>query len=193
MITNLSFCLQQSLPGDVLITAGFISYVGYFTKQYRTEMLDGMWIPFLLNQTNPFVISDALDPIQMLVNDAVVATWENEGLPSDRMSVENATILTVCERWPLMVDPQLQGVKWIKRRYGSDLKVSCTWCLSIVLFNQCIICLRNYEICKYGQYSFLVSSVILLYWDKRIGLHHHYFWATNFDKGTVVVVIELNE
>ena len=45
----------------------------------------------------------------LVVDDAVVAGWNNEGLPSDRMSTENATILTTCERWPLMIDPQLQG------------------------------------------------------------------------------------
>ena len=39
------------------------------------------------------------------------------------MSTENATILTTCERWPLMIDPQLQGIKWIKQRYGEKLKV----------------------------------------------------------------------
>merc|ERR1711881_598159 len=38
-------------------------------------------------------------------------------------SIENATILTNCERWPLMVDPQFQGLKWIKKRYGEDLKI----------------------------------------------------------------------
>ncbi len=38
-----------------------------------------------------------------------MAGWNNEGLPSDRMSTENATVLTTCERWPLMIDPQLQG------------------------------------------------------------------------------------
>lgn len=52
-----------------------------------------------------------------------IASWANEGLPSDRMSIENATILTNCERWPLMIDPQLQGYKWIRMRYGSGLKV----------------------------------------------------------------------
>ncbi|XP_074975478.1 dynein axonemal heavy chain 9 isoform X4 [Caretta caretta] len=59
----------------------------------------------------------------MLTDDADIAAWQNEGLPADRMSTENATILTNCERWPLMVDPQLQGIKWIKTKYGEDLRV----------------------------------------------------------------------
>ena len=46
----------------------------------------------------------------MLTDDAQIASWNNEGLPSDRMSTENATILCNCERWPLMIDPQLQVV-----------------------------------------------------------------------------------
>jgi len=61
--------------------------------------------------------------LTLVVDDAVVAGWNNEGLPSDRMSTENATILTTCERWPLMIDPQLQGIKWIKQRYGEKIKV----------------------------------------------------------------------
>lgn len=39
------------------------------------------------------------------------------------MSSENATILTNSSRWPLMIDPQLQGIKWIKNKYGDELKV----------------------------------------------------------------------
>lgn len=64
-----------------------------------------------------------LDPLTMLTDDADIAAWQNEGLPADRMSTENATILNSCQRWPLMVDPQLQGIKWIKNKYGDGLKV----------------------------------------------------------------------
>ncbi|MGH0148390.1 UNVERIFIED_CONTAM: hypothetical protein FKN15_039512 [Acipenser sinensis] len=80
-----------------------------------------------LNTLNkvPIPLTEGLDPIGMLTDDATVAAWNNEGLPSDRMSTENATILTNCERWPLMIDPQQQGIKWIKNKYGSDLKVVC--------------------------------------------------------------------
>lgn len=68
-------------------------------------------------------MSEGLDVLQLLTDGAQIATWNNENLPSDRMSVENATILTNTERWPLMIDPQLQGVKWIKTREGEELKV----------------------------------------------------------------------
>ena len=47
--------------------------------------------------------------LQVLVDDATVASWVREGLPSDPTSVQNGTILTNSERWPLMMDPQLQA------------------------------------------------------------------------------------
>ena len=33
----------KMLPGDVLIIAGFISYFGCFTKQYRVELFERKW------------------------------------------------------------------------------------------------------------------------------------------------------
>lgn len=68
-------------------------------------------------------LTDGLDPILMLTDDATVAAWHNQGLPNDRMSVENAAILTTSERWPLIIDPQQQGIKWIRNRLGSELRV----------------------------------------------------------------------
>uniref|UniRef100_A0A8B9CMQ0 Dynein axonemal heavy chain 9 n=1 Tax=Anser brachyrhynchus TaxID=132585 RepID=A0A8B9CMQ0_9AVES len=114
---------QSTLCGDVLLITAFVSYLGYFTKKYRQDLLDGIWKPYLHQLKVPIPVTPSLDPLTMLTDDADIAAWQNEGLPADRMSTENATILTNCERWPLMVDPQLQGIKWIKNKYGEDLRV----------------------------------------------------------------------
>ena len=68
-------------------------------------------------------LTDGLDPIVILTDDATVAAWHNQGLPNDRMSTENAAILTTSERWPLIIDPQQQGIQWIRNRLGSELRV----------------------------------------------------------------------
>ncbi|XP_078609718.1 dynein beta chain, ciliary-like isoform X2 [Branchiostoma floridae x Branchiostoma japonicum] len=114
---------EKMLVGDVLLITAFVSYVGCFTKKYRTDLMDERWLPFMKGLKVPIPITPELDPLSMLTDDADIASWNNEGLPSDRMSTENATILSNCERWPLMIDPQLQGIKWIKQKYGADLKV----------------------------------------------------------------------
>uniref|UniRef100_A0A803T9B7 Dynein axonemal heavy chain 17 n=1 Tax=Anolis carolinensis TaxID=28377 RepID=A0A803T9B7_ANOCA len=113
---------EKTLCGDVLLITAFVSYVGYFTKKYRTELLDKFWAPYLQQLKVPIPITPDLDPLSLLTDDADIATWNNQGLPSDRMSSENATILCNTERWPLIVDAQLQGIKWIKNKHGADLK-----------------------------------------------------------------------
>lgn len=114
---------EKTLVGDVLLTAAFVSYLGAFTKRYRLDLMDNIWLPYLKKLPHPIPVLEGLDPLSLLTDDAQVAEWNNEGLPSDRMSTENATILTNCERWPLMIDPQLQGIKWIKTKFGNNLKV----------------------------------------------------------------------
>ncbi|XP_061771898.1 dynein axonemal heavy chain 11 [Nerophis ophidion] len=114
---------QKTLCGDVALTSAFVSYMGYFTRQYRAELLNEKWIPFLKCQKVSIPLTDGLDPILMLTDDATVAAWHNQGLPNDRMSTENAAILTTGERWPLIVDPQRQGIKWIRNQQGTKLRV----------------------------------------------------------------------
>ena len=60
---------------------------------------------FLLQPRIPY--TEKVDPLTLFSDDAQIATWNNEGLPMDRMSTENATILAHSTRWPLMIDPQL--------------------------------------------------------------------------------------
>lgn len=45
-----------------------------------------------------------------------------KGLPLDGFSIENAIILFNSRRWPLMIDPQSQANKWLKK-LQSDRKL----------------------------------------------------------------------
>ncbi|XP_030760043.1 dynein beta chain, ciliary-like isoform X2 [Sitophilus oryzae] len=112
-----------TIPGDILLVTAFISYLGCFTKKYRVDMLEKHWRPYFNTLEIPIPMTEGLDPMTLLTDDALIAQWNNEGLPTDRMSAENACILTNSSRWPLMIDPQLQGIKWIKTKYGDKLKV----------------------------------------------------------------------
>jgi dynein heavy chain len=40
---------EKSLPGNVLLVTAFVSYVGCFTKRYRTDLLQNLWMPKLQN------------------------------------------------------------------------------------------------------------------------------------------------
>lgn len=105
------------LVGDMLLAAAFVSYCGPFTAGFRKE-LTKQWTDYLTQNNAP--LTAGIDPLKALVDDVVVAGWVSEGLPSDRTSVENGTITTNGERWPLMCDPQLQGIAWVKSREANN-------------------------------------------------------------------------
>ncbi len=94
------------LTGDMLLAAAFVSYAGPFTSKFRSQLIKE-WIKFLTDKGAPMTAGIS-DPLKVLVDDATVASWVREGLPSDPTSMQNGTILTNSERWPLMMDPQLQ-------------------------------------------------------------------------------------
>jgi dynein heavy chain len=46
-------------------------------------------------------------------------------LPSDKVSTENGAILTNSERYSLIIDPQLQGITWLKEKEKThDLQIT---------------------------------------------------------------------
>lgn len=50
--------------------------------------------------------------------------WNSCGLPRDRVSTENAILVTQAGRWPLMIDPQEQANRWIRQMETSkNLKI----------------------------------------------------------------------
>jgi len=51
----------------------------------------------------------------VLGDDVTIRIWSVAGLPSDSLSVENGIIMFKSRRWPLMIDPQTQANKFIKK------------------------------------------------------------------------------
>jgi dynein heavy chain len=109
-----------TMVGDVMLSAAFVSYVGAFNQTYRTQLWKEQWIPDL--EERKIIISEGVDPLLVLAGESDFAKWKNEGLAADRSSLENGAIITQCSRWPLLIDPQLQGIKWIRSRV-KDLKI----------------------------------------------------------------------
>ena len=107
---------KKLLVGDAMVAAPFIAYVGPFNGEFRAQLLRDQWLPDLQNREIPSSDVESIDVLKMLSDEAQVAAWKSEGLPADRLSLENAAIITNCSRWPLMIDPQLQGVQWIRKR-----------------------------------------------------------------------------
>eukprot|EP00003_Mantamonas_plastica_P006669 TRINITY_DN1548_c0_g2_i8.p1 TRINITY_DN1548_c0_g2~~TRINITY_DN1548_c0_g2_i8.p1 ORF type:complete len:4445 (-),score=1771.15 TRINITY_DN1548_c0_g2_i8:52-13386(-) len=107
---------ESTLVGDVLLSSVFISYAGSFNRTFRDHLVTNKWVPFL--QGNDIPLSENIDLLSSLTDEAEMAQWFNEGLPTDKVSVENAVITLHSERWPLFIDPQLQASTWIRNRLG---------------------------------------------------------------------------
>lgn len=50
-------------------------------------------------------MSPSANPLSVLTDEAEVAGWNNFGLPPDRVSTENGSILTNSDRYSLIIDP----------------------------------------------------------------------------------------
>jgi dynein heavy chain len=113
----------QLIVGDVLLASSFVSYVGPFNKKYRDIIMQDNFIDFFKKHNIPH--SPAANPLIILTDDAQVAEWNNQKLPSDQVSTENGSILTNSERYSLIIDPQLQGIQWLKMKESeNDLQVT---------------------------------------------------------------------
>ena len=117
---------QKTLIGDVLLASAFVSYAGPFSSTYRRRLVDEFWVPFMKTAANgeSLPLADEPSPLRVLTTDAEIAGWQGQGLPADSLSTENGAIVKSTSRWPLLLDPQLQGISWLKNYEGEEMFVS---------------------------------------------------------------------
>jgi len=105
--------------GNALMSAAFVSYIGPFSSGFRNRLWRDEWLNDIEQRKIPF--TTGIDPLVVLSTLSDQAKWKTEGLPADRVSLENAAVIVSCKRYPLLIDPQLQGIKWIKGKEGSEM------------------------------------------------------------------------
>jgi len=140
----------DALTGDVLLSAGVMSYLGAFTIEFRRDTVQ-QWVDLLCAaglaaSASPSAgvahpsgagaaagdgkvggnIDDEEAPkvefsLSKVMGDAIsIRQWQLKGLPTDAFSADNAVIVANARRWPLMIDPQGQANKWVKNMEQSN-------------------------------------------------------------------------
>ena len=113
------------IVGDCLLASAFVSYLGPFSKRYRDAYVQESLLPLLAAPPNgsPIPITPDAAPLSIVCTESDLAQCRTQGLPADKFSAENAVILMNSTRHTLIIDPQLQALKWIKKRAGKKLEV----------------------------------------------------------------------
>ena len=110
------------LVGDIFLSAACISYYGAFTSSYRHDLMN-LWRDGILATVIP--CSEGSTLLNVMGDPVQIRDWQLNGLPTDQVSTENAVVVTRARRWPLMIDPQGQANKWIKKMESrSNLNVT---------------------------------------------------------------------
>ena len=111
---------ENNFLGDIIISALFISYMAPFSGNYRKRALNT-----LLELCKKYNISYSPNySLENIMSDAVeIRQWTMNGLPNDAVSIENAIMFTNNKKFPLFIDPQLQGNQWIKKLYKGCINI----------------------------------------------------------------------
>ena len=102
------------LIGDVLLSSAFLTYIGFFDHQQRI-MLINQWKDAISDKMIKY--SDDLALTEFLSRPQDRVLWKQEELPDDSLCIENAIILQNYNRYPLIIDPSDQALKYIMNHF----------------------------------------------------------------------------
>ncbi|ORY33069.1 putative motor [Naematelia encephala] len=103
-----------TIVGDVLISAAFLAYAGFFDQQYR-EIAHHEWTDHLIEADITFKQDLGLPEFLSTADDRL--GWQANGLPTDNLCVENAVMLKRYNRYPLIIDPTGQATTYLQNEY----------------------------------------------------------------------------
>jgi dynein heavy chain len=105
---------ENELIGNCLLSSAFLAYCSPFTYEIRQELVNNQWKKNL-NEKN-FLITKNFQIENFLSSNIEISEWISQGLPTDEFSIQNGILTLQTNRFPYCIDPQLQGLLWIKQR-----------------------------------------------------------------------------
>ncbi|CAG9813267.1 unnamed protein product [Phaedon cochleariae] len=121
--TSETFRSQMStIIGDVLLSAAFIAYGGYFDQHYRQNLFT-TWSQHLTQASIQYRADIART--EYLSNPDERLRWQANALPADDLCTENAIMLKRFNRYPLIIDPSGQATEFIMNEF-KDKKITKT-------------------------------------------------------------------
>ncbi|KAG6866267.1 hypothetical protein C0991_006854 [Blastosporella zonata] len=113
---------MSTIVGDVLLSAAFLAYGGFFDQHYR-EVMWQEWSAHLTEANIKFKPELAFTEYLSTADDRL--GWQSKSLPSDNLTTENAIMLKRFNRYPLIIDPTGQATTFLLNEY-KDRKITVT-------------------------------------------------------------------
>eukprot|EP00731_Ephydatia_muelleri_P024350 Em0016g621a len=113
---------MSTISGDVLLTAAFMAYGGYFDQSFRHNLFTS-WASHL--QQAKINFRPDLARVEYLSTADERIKWQANALPSDDLCTENAIMIKRFNRYPLIIDPSGQATEFIMNEY-KDKKITKT-------------------------------------------------------------------
>ncbi|KAL3074126.1 hypothetical protein niasHT_033334 [Heterodera trifolii] len=107
---------NETLVGDVLLSAAFLSYSGYYDQLLRDTLFQ-KWMGIL--ESSQIMFRHELAHIEYLSTADERLQWNNNGMPTDELCTENAIMLKRFNRFPLIIDPSGQSIEFICKEFST--------------------------------------------------------------------------
>ena len=115
---------MSTIVGDVLLSAAFLAYGGFFDQQYREGMWNS-WVDYLNECGIKFKQELSFAEYLSTADDRL--NWQSKSLPADTLCTENAIMIKRFNRYPLIIDPSGQASTFLINQYkNSNRKLNVT-------------------------------------------------------------------